>query len=230
MRTLLYSRVAVAMVLVAGAGSACSSSGSKSSSGQSTKAAFCSAEVTINKAGANASSAQDFLAVLKANGPAIAALGKNAPSGKIGTEAQALVKAADTAVASNNTDSLQNVPQSYSGDIDTYCGVDGNGDPLPAYFAQGKGTQFCAAETQIDAGTSQAQSADDVLNFLKAHQGLVSQVAANTSNLPGNLEPEVHTLVSSAQQAIATNSSDPLNSQDVQNAASDASLYCGENQ
>lgn len=230
MSILSYSRVAVALALVAGAGSACSSGGSKSSSGQSNKAAFCAAEVTINRAGANASSPQDFLNVLKANGPAITALGKNAPSGKIGTEAKALVKAANTAVAANSTDALQNVPQSYSGDIDTYCGVDGNGDPLPAYFAQGKGTQFCAAEEQIDAGTSQAQSADDVLTFLKAHQSLVSQMAANSSNLPSTLKSEVQTLVSAAQQAIATNNSDPLNNADVQNDAADASLYCGENQ
>ena len=224
------ARATAAFALVAGAVTACSSGGTKSSSSASTKAAFCSANVTIDKAAANAQSPQDFLTVLKQNGPALAAMRKNAPAGRIGTEAKALVGTADKAVSSNNINDLEQVPQSYGGDIDTFCGVDGNGDPLPAYFAQGKGSQFCSAIDQINTGTSQAQGPDDILAFLKAHQDLVAQVSSNAGNLPASLKSEVQTLVGSARQAIATNKSDPLGSPDVQNDAADASLYCGQNQ
>lgn len=232
------SRIVVTLAIAAGTAAACSSSSKPSTSptsvaapaNASTKADFCSAEVTINKAGSNVSSAQDFLNVLKANGPAISTLDKDAPVGKIGTEAKALVSAANSALASNNPDALNNVPRSYSGDIDSYCGVDGNGDPLPSYFAQGKGSQFCDVDSQLNAGAGNAESPSDLLAFLKSHQDLVSQAAASMSSLPSPVQSETQTLITAVQRAIATNNADLLNGQDVQNGVTASSLYCGEDQ
>lgn len=225
---------AFVLALAVGMASACSSGSSSSKSpsttSATTKANFCSAEATINKASVSAHSPQDFLNVLKANGPAISTLDKDAPAGQVGSEARALVAAANKALAANSPDALDSVPHSYSGDIDSYCGIDGNGDPLPAYFAQGKGTPFCAAIDQINAGASNAQSASDILNFLKGHQQLLSQAGANDSNLPNPLKAEVQGLVSAAQKAVATDNADLLNSSAVQKGAMDASLYCGQDQ
>ena len=235
------SRVALTLAMAVGTATACSSSSKSASSSSSstsatgsanasTKSAFCSAEITINKASVSANSDQDFLNVLKANQPAISALDQDAPAGKIGTEAKALAATAHKAIAANSTDPLNTVPRSYSSDIDGYCGVDGNGDPLPSYFGQGKGTKFCQVEAQLNAGTSNAQGPSDLLAFLKSHQDLVSQAATDVSSLPSPVQAETQTLITAVQKAIATNNPSLLETQDVQKGAMDSSLYCGEDQ
>jgi hypothetical protein len=238
--------MAILALVVAGA-TACSNSGGKSSTSTSTtastaaststtvatdahKSAFCSADITLDQAGSNASSATDLITALKADHPALTTFAADAPAGQVGTEAKALVNAVNASIASNDPTALEQVPSNYGGDVDTYCGVDGNGDPLPAFFNQGKGSQFCDAIVQIDAGTNAAQSADDVLTFFKAHQNLVTQAGANLTGLPSPINTEAQALVAAAKQALAANNSDALNSDDIQSDAVDASLYCGDNQ
>lgn len=231
MNKVSLASAAVVVGLVAVGGAACGSSGNKnaaSTSAQSKKTAFCAADVTLDKAGAAVTSSSGFLDVLKANTPAIAATQANAPSGKVGTEAKALASAANSAVASNNANALQQVPNSYSADVDTYCGVDGNGDPLPSYFRAGKGSAFCSVNDQISAGTTAAQGPADILVFLKAHQNLVNQVGNDLGSLPSSLKPEVQTLVTTTKQAIATNDS-ALLTPGIGGDARDADLYCGNN-
>lgn len=203
---------------------------SSTSTTMSTKTAFCAADVTIDKAGAQAMTAGDFLTVLKNNSAALNAMKQDAPSGQVGTEAKALVGSAESAVAANSASDLASIPNSYGADIDTYCGVDGSGDALPAYFGTGKGTQFCSVNEQISAGTNSAQSGSDVLTFLKAHQSLVDQFAAQVPNLPSSIKSTARSLVSSAEQAIASNNADLLSSSAVTTDAMDVGLYCGQNQ
>ena len=228
MKKLSVASAGVVLGLLAVGGTGCSSSGSKTAATTSQKAAFCAADVTLDKAGSAVNSPSAFLDVLKANPTAIAALQANAPSGKVGTEAKALVSAANSAVASNNANSLSQVPNSYGADVDTYCAVDGNGDPLPSYFGVGKGSAFCSVNDQISAGTTAAQSPADILVFLKAHQNLVNQVGNDLGSLPSSLKSEVQTLVATSQQAIATNNSNLL-TQAIGKDAMDADLYCGKN-
>lgn len=237
MNRLGTARAVSVLALVALGASACGggSTGTQASSASTsaasgTKAAFCAADVTIDKAGAQAQSGSDFLSVLKNNAAALSDLQKNAPAGKVGTEAKALVQGADAAVAANDPSKLAQVPGSYGADVDTYCGVDGNGNILPSYFGAGKGTPICSVNSQINAGTNAAQSPADVLAFLKAHPNLVSQFAADVADLPGSIKSTAQSLVSTAQQAIATNNADLLSTNAVTTESMDVSLYCGQNQ
>lgn len=205
----------------------CSSSNPTGSAAQ--KSAFCGANIAIDKASANVNSAADFLAVIKAHRSQLDTMKSNLPPGSIGTEARQIVNAAEQAIAHNSANSLNNVPAAASGDLDTYCGVDSNGSPLPSYFGAGKGTTLCSVQAQINAGTTNAQGPSDVLAFLKAHQDLVSQFAAAVSSLPSSLMAEGQQLVTTAQQAIATNNANLL-TQATAKDGMDISLYCGENQ
>jgi hypothetical protein len=82
------------------------------------------------------------LTVLKDNKTALSGKADNLPSGPVGTGAHQIVAVARKAIASGDANDLNVGPS--GGDIDTYCGVDGNGDPLPTYFATGKGSSFCS--------------------------------------------------------------------------------------
>jgi hypothetical protein len=193
------------------------------------KTAFCAANDSIDKAGANVNSASGFLAVLKAKRGALAAMEKNAPAGKIGKEVRALVKAALAAIAKNNANLLNN-PSLNGGDIDTYCGVDGSGHPLPAYFAAGKGSSFCSVSNAISAGTQNATDAAGVLTFLAGHQSLITQYASYLPSLPSPIQSDAQTLVTTAQSAISTNNPNLLGTKTVSQDSMAVQLYCGQNQ
>lgn len=193
------------------------------------KTAFCAANDSIDKAGANVNSASGFLAVLKAKRAALAAMEKNAPAGKIGKDVRALVKAALAAIAKNNANLLNN-PSLGGGAIDTYCGVDGNGNPLPAYFAAGKGSPFCSVSSAINAGTQNATDAAGVLTFLADHQSLITQYASYVPSLPRPIQSDAQTLVTTAQSAISTNNSNLLGTETVSQDSMAVQLYCGQNQ
>ena len=233
MRRFVSSGVALGLLGLGAA--ACGSSGSTNASSTSTtsgtKAAFCAANVTLDKASSTVNSGAEFLTVLKQHSATLDTLQKNVPAGKIGTEAKALLQAARTAVATNNVNALE-APnlQSDGADIDTYCGVDGSGDPLPSYFGAGKGSNACQIQNQISAGTSNANGPADLLTFLSAHQNLVSQFAAAVPNLPASIKSQAQTLVTTVQQAIATHNADLLGTQAISNDAMNVSLYCGQNQ
>ena len=80
--------------------------------------------------------------MLKTHSHDLAVLKENAPSGAVGQLAIEVVNDAEAAVAANNANDLNNLPDGTS--LDTYCGVDGNGNPLPAYFGTGDSTPFCS--------------------------------------------------------------------------------------
>jgi hypothetical protein len=221
----LSGPVVLALGLIASL-AGCSSSNPTGSQAQ--KSAFCGANDAIDRAGANVNSAAGFLAVLKTHQAQLSTMKDNLPPGSVGAEARQLVNAAQQAVAQNSINPLNGGPTS-GGDVDTYCGVDGNGNPLPSYFATGKGTALCAANDQINAGTANVSTPSDILAFLKAHQNLVNQVGAALSSLPSSLTAEGQQLVTTAQQAIATNNPNLL-TPTIGKDAMDISLYCGHNQ
>lgn len=216
------------MVLAATGVTACGGS-SHPGTAAAAKAAFCAADIKLDQVTASAGSMQQVLTVLQANAGTLATLKANAPAGKIGTETNVLLNAIHSAEVSNNAASLQSVPPSYGGDLDTYCGVDASGNLLPSYFAHGKGSPFCAVAAQIDSGTAQAQTADDVLTYLKGHQALLTQAAADDGGLPSPVKSEAQSFIAATQQAVSSNSSAPLQNGQLGTDLSDVDLYCGIN-
>jgi hypothetical protein len=212
----------VVLGLLALGATACSSSPSASAK----KMAFCTANDSIDKASANVNSDAGFLALLKAHQADLNTMESNAPSGSVGQLARSLVSAADQAIRTNNVNPLTSIN---GGDVDTYCGVDGSGRPLPAYFAAGKGSAFCSVSDSINQGTNAASDAAGVLAFLAAHQNLITQYASYVPSLPGSIKSQAQTLVSTAQAAIAANNSALVGTQAIAQDSMDVQLYCGEN-
>lgn len=207
--------------------SGCSSGSSNSTGSAAQKSAFCGANIAINKASADTTSESGFLAVLKAHKADITTMKDNLPGGSVGADASAIVDAAEQAISQNSTDPLSSVSSSAGGDIDTYCGVDGTGNPLPSYFAAGNSSTFCSTFAPIESATADASSLNAVLQALISNKSQVAQLATEVSGLPSSIQSQASSLVSEAQSAISSNSTAPI--QNSQNDATDVALYCGYN-
>ncbi|HLN41218.1 MAG TPA: hypothetical protein VK215_02125 [Acidimicrobiales bacterium] len=229
MRKVFLTSAAVMALGMAAGMTGCSSSPSAASTAAARKTAFCGGNIKIDKASGNVDSAAGFLTVLKDHKSALSAMEKNLPSGTLGTEAREEIAAAQAAVASGNANDLNNAPSSSGGDIDTYCGVDGNGDPLPAYFATGKGSSFCTTFIPIYDAVGNATSASGVLAALEANKTQITELATEVSGLPSSIKGKASATVSKAQTAIAENSAASLKGNGNGPAAAVA-LYCGQNQ
>jgi len=193
------------------------------------KTAFCGGNITIDKASANVDTNAGFLKVLEHHKSALSTMEKNLPSGTLGTEARDEIAAAQAAVASGNVNDLNNAPSSAGGDIDTYCGVNGNGDPLPAYFGTGKATAFCSTFLPIYQAVSNAPNAAGVLAALTSHQSQVSQLASELSTLPKSIKAKATATVDKAQTVITTKNP-ALIKGNGNGSASYVALYCGQNE
>jgi hypothetical protein len=228
--TTLCGAVALTIGLAAGstAASASSSATAAITTAGAHKAAFCAGNVKIDKAGANVNSEAGFLTVLKHNKAALSAMGKNLPSGTVGTDARKEIAAAQKAIASGNVNDLNTVPQSAGGDIDTYCGVDGNGNALPSYFATGKGSSFCATFLPIFAAVGNANGPAGALAALEANKTQIAQLATEVSGLPASIQAKANATVTMAQTAITQNSAASLNG-NGNGPAPAVALYCGQN-
>jgi hypothetical protein len=240
----------VALTLVALGAAACSSSSKSSSATTSNgtsangntstpttgtnatvaakKTAYCAANESIDKASATTNTALGFISVLKSHQAQIQALLANAPAGAVGQDTRAIVTAVRHAITSNNANALDN-PSLNSGAIDTYCGVDGNGDPLPAYFATGKGTSFCKGFLPIFVAVGDANGPAATLKVLISNKAKIAQLAAGVSSLPGSIRSTASATVDKAQTAIAQNSAASLK-QGGNGPAARLALYCGQNQ
>ncbi|MGO9873907.1 MAG: hypothetical protein ACLPVY_08910 [Acidimicrobiia bacterium] len=192
------------------------------------KTVYCAANESIDKASASVNSAAGFLVVLKSHQGQLQVLLKNAPSGPIGQDTRAVVKVARQAIASNNANVLNN-PALNGGSVDTYCGVDGNGNPLPSYFATGEATTFCKGFLPIFEGVGDANSSADVLKVLVSYKTEIAQLVTVASSLPSSIRSEAMATVKNAQTAIAQNSAASLN-QSGNGPAQYVALYCGQNQ
>ena len=208
-----------------GAPKAASSTGASSGS----KTAFCNADIDLDRAGSSASSMQAFLTVLKNHPADLSALKNDAPAA-VRSQAQTLVAAADQAMARNDPSGLDTAATSNAGGaVDTFCGVDGSGKPLPSYFGAGKGSAFCSVEAQINQATTTAQGPQQILAFLSSHQDLVNQFSTDSASLPAAQKAEAQQLVSTARTAISSNDATPLGSDATISASTDLSVYCGQN-
>ena len=195
---------------------------------QASKAAFCGANESIDRASANVNSNAGFLAVLKSHSRDLAILKKNAPSGALGQQVQQVVSAAQAAIAANNANDLNNLPN--GGSIDTYCGVDGNGNPLPSYYGKGTTTAFCTTFVPVWQGTQNATDKAGVLAVLTAHQAQITQLASELSSLPKSIKAKATATVDKAQTAVTTKNPSALGGGNGNGPAIDVALYCGQNQ
>lgn len=229
MRRLAVLPVIALLVTLAFGASALGSAGASAATepGHPNKAAFCAANNSIDKASANVSSSAGFLAVLKSHTAQLRTLKDDAPAGAVGTLVQQVIAAADAALASNNPNDLNNAPE--GGGIDTYCGVNGVGKPLPKYFATGKGTSFCSTFLPIFQAVGSATSKAGAVAALVADKTQVSQLGSELSGLPKSIKAKATATVDTAQTAITTNSAAGLGL-GGNGPASSVALYCGQNQ
>jgi len=194
----------------------------------SNKAAFCGANDAIDRASANVTSDAGFLAVLKSHTNDLAVMKKDAPPGSLGQLARELVSAAEAALASDNASALNNLPDGAA--IDTYCGVDGNGNRLPSYFGAGKTSAFCAKFVPIYVAVGNASNNAGVLAALTSHQAQISQLASELSTLPKSIKAKATATVEKAQKAIASQNPALIEGGGGNGPASYVALYCGQNQ
>jgi hypothetical protein len=193
---------------------------------QASKAVFCGANDSIDRGSANITSNAGFLAFLKTHTHDLAILRKNAPPGALGQTVQQTVKDAEAAISSNSPNALNNLPS--GGAVDTYCGVDGEGNALPGYFNKGTRTQFCSTFLPIFAAVGNAPDATGRLAVLTVHKSQVSQLASELSTLPKSVKAKATSVVDKAETAITTNNPGVLESHN--GSAADVALYCGQNQ
>jgi hypothetical protein len=191
------------------------------------KTAFCGANDSIDRAAAKVNSNAGFLAVLKKHTHDLAVLKENAPPGAIGQTVKGTVTEAEAAISSNNANELNNIPD--GANIDTYCGVKGNGQPLPSYFGTGKTTSFCSTFLPLFEAVSNAPNTAGVLAAITAHQSQVSQLASELSTLPKSIRATATATVDKAQAAIKANNAAAIKGNGG-GEAMDVALYCGQNQ
>ena len=189
------------------------------------KAAFCRADIAIDRASSKVTSATAFIAILKAHKQDLTTMSRNTPPGPVGTAAKKLIATAETALATNNPSALANAQ---GGAVDTYCGVNGQGNPLPAYFNTGKRTAFCTNFLPIFKGVAAATSDADVLSAFTSHTSQVEQLAAAASKVPASVRSAATTMAQTSESIVKS-----PNISSVQSLASPAgklALYCGQNQ
>jgi hypothetical protein len=228
MRRMVLALATAFLAVVASGLMACTTLGGASAGAaeHASKAVFCGANDSIDRASANVTTNAGFLAVLKSHAHDLAVMKKDAPGGSLGQTVQQVVSTAEAALASDNANELNNLPS--GGSVDTYCGVDGMGNPLPSYFGTGKTTTFCSTFLPIFAAVGNAPDAAGRLAALSAHKSQITQLSSELSTLPKSIKAKATTTVDQAQTAVSTNSAAALNASG--GSASYVALYCGQNQ
>lgn len=211
----------------AGAGGGISEAGAAQHAIYASKAAFCRADVAVDRASSNATSAAAFITVLKAHKQDLTTMAKNAPSGTLGRLAKKLVATAETAAATGNPSPLANVQ---GGPIDTYCGVDGRGRPLPSFFNRGKGTAYCTNFLPIYRGVAAASSNAAVLSAFTTHKAQVEQLAADAPKVPASVRSAATTMAQKSKSIVDSPTPSISAVQALASAAGTLALYCGQNQ
>jgi hypothetical protein len=211
----------------AGAGGEISEAGAAQHAIYASKAAFCHADIAIDRASSNATSAAEFITVLKAHQQDLTTMAKNAPSGSLGRLVKKLVATAGTAVATNNPSPLANVQP---GPVDTYCGVDGMGKPLPSYFNMGKRTAYCTNFLPIYRAVAAATSNAAVLSAFTTHKAQVEQLAADAPKVPASVRSAATTMASKSKSIVDSPTPSISSVQALASSAGTLALYCGQNQ
>jgi hypothetical protein len=193
------------------------------------KAAFCGANNAIDRESANVESVTGFLNVLKSHPNQWDAMKKNVPSGALGATVRKLISAVESAQNTGNTGAFSNALSTSGGNVDTYCGVEGDGKPLPAYFNEGTKTAFCKAFLPVYEAVGYESSNEAALSALTAHQTQISQLASELTTLPEPVKAKATLLVNTAQTAIIAKNAAPVTNDHSSNGP-DVALYCGQNQ
>jgi hypothetical protein len=225
MRSMAAALAVGALGTGAGASVGISEAGAAQHAIYASKAAFCRADIALDRASSNVTSAADFIAVLKAHQQDLTTLAKNAPSGSVGRLVKQLVASAQSAVATNNPSALANVQP---GPVDTYCGVDGRGKPLPSYFNQGKRTAYCTNFLPIYRAVAAATTNAAVLSAFTAHRAQVGQLAADAPKVPSSVRSAATTMAEQSKAIVANPSISSV--QALASSAGKLALYCGQNQ
>lgn len=192
------------------------------------KGAFCGANDAIDRETANVESGTGFLKVMKSHTHQLDVMEENLPSGALGGQMKKLLSAARSAIKTGNPNTFFALAGSGSGASDTYCGVQGNGQPLPTYFKKGANSSFCKTFLPVYGAVSDAKSDADALAAVTAHQTQINQLASQVSTLPKSIKAQATKAMQTAQAAVASKSATPITSDDS-NSASDVALYCGVN-
>jgi hypothetical protein len=122
--SLVLVPVALVMLLV-GCGS------SSSTKSKVSKADFCAANATLDKATASVKTPAQLLEALKSHQSAIDEFAQSAPSA-INAQAQVLVKGANAAIKANSVTAFNTQTFATAGQaVDTYCGEQANGSASP---------------------------------------------------------------------------------------------------
>ncbi len=190
------------------------------------KTAFCSANDAIDRASVPAMTNDQYLAVLKANSRELAVMKQNLPPGKLGRVALQLINQANAAISSNNANNAHDLGA--SGQLDTYCRVNGDGQPLPPYFDRGNGTAFCKGFLPIFDGVTKAPNAAGILAVFNSHKAVVSQLASEVSRLPKSIRAKATATTNEAKAIIAANNPETV-SLEALTPALPVAVYCGRN-
>ena len=227
-RTALISTAAALAVVASGiVMSATGGVTAAGASGSSTKAAFCGANDSIDRASANVNSNAGFLAVLKTHSHDLAIMKKDAPSGSVGQTVQQVLAEAQTAVSTNNPNALNSLPN--GGAVDTYCDVNGSGQPLPSYFGKGASSTFCTTFLPVYGAVGNAEpNQTAVLSVLTADQAAITTLSSELSSLPKSIKAKATATVDKAQTAITTKNASVIGGGN--GPAGYVALYCGQNQ
>jgi hypothetical protein len=230
MRRILMALTAGVIAIPAGI-AACSSAevATAGATVYASKGAFCGADDTIDRDTANIDSAAGFVKALKAHKHQIDVMKANLPSGSVGKDAKKLLHIAESVIAGGNPNQFFAAAGNSSGDIDTYCGVQGNGQPLPGYYKKGANTSFCKTFLPVYEAVSNASSDAATLSAVTSHQTQINQLASELPTLPKSIKAQATGLIQTAESAIAANSATPIMNDASDNPA-DVALYCGQNQ
>jgi hypothetical protein len=111
--------------------------------------------------------------------------------------------------------------------VDTYCGVQGDGNPLPSYFDQGQATSECAQYAAIDTKLAGSTTVAEALSSIESEKAGIDALAATAALV---IQRSALTIASNVNTAISEQSVTPLESSSETQAVTAISLYCGINQ
>jgi hypothetical protein len=149
--------------------------------------------------------------------------GDNAPSGALGQLVREVVNGVEAAISSSDPNDLNNLPNGAA--IDTYCGVDGNGNPLSAYFGTGRTTAFCSTFLPIYQAVSNAPNVAGTLAVLKAMRYRSTSSLRSWQRYRSRSRPRPQPWWT---RLITTNT--PFKGSGNNGPAMYVALYCGANQ
>ncbi len=192
------------------------------------KSAFCSADTALDRAQSGVTSAAQEVQALKAHASLATSLGNDASGISDPTVATA-ARQIDAAVAKALSSGSANFPPSISADastVNTFCGVQYNGAPLPAYFAAGKNLPACAKYATLNNQLRNATSAQEYLSLIESNQ---TEITKLVSEAPASIKGQAETVKTAADQAVSQKSLAPLQTASANQATGDVQLYCGIN-